>query len=71
MGVQAMESTELFTGRDGRPSDTPLHDSFLVSGDKARVFAVAVRWLRGQGWSDEEIREAFPGLRCAHFGLNS
>jgi len=61
MGVRTVKSTELFTGRDGRRSDAPLHDPILASGEKAKAFAMTVASLRAQDWSDEEIREAFPG----------
>jgi hypothetical protein len=61
MGVRTVKSTELFTERDGRRSDAPLHDPILASGEKAKAFAMTVASLRAQDWSDEEIREAFPG----------
>ena len=56
-----MKSTELFTERNGHRSEVPTLASTLAGDDEAKAFAVILHSLRKQGWSDEEIRDAFRG----------
>jgi hypothetical protein len=56
-----VRSTGLFTERNGHGSEVPTFASVLAGDDEAKAFAIILHSLRKQGWSDEEIRDAFRG----------